>query len=168
MPAPSDFAQPLEDFPVLLYLAPHLDDAVLSCGGLIHRQAQAGHDVLVLTVFAGDPPPGPRSGFAALLAQLWEAPEEPMAVRRVEDQAALASLGARWQHWAYPDCIFRSDPESGEFCYPIRDAIFGQVHPAERAALVDELAARLAESCREWQPEAVYSLLTAGHHVDHQ
>ncbi len=151
-----------------LYLSPHLDDAVLSCGGLIHRQVQGGDSVLVLTVFGGDPPPGPRSDFAVLLAHLWEAPEDPMGVRRAEDRAALQALGASWLHWDYPDCIFRRDPESGEACYPVRDAIFGEVRPADRAALLDELARRLEALCRERKPAAVYSLLTAGHHVDHQ
>ena len=50
-----------------VYLSPHLDDAVLSCGGMIHRQAQAGERVVVVTVCAGDPPPGPLSDFARSL-----------------------------------------------------------------------------------------------------
>jgi LmbE family N-acetylglucosaminyl deacetylase len=170
---------------VHLYLSPHLDDAVLSCGGLIHRQVRTPSEppaepgaqalsepsaepgVLVLTVFAGDPPPGPRSEFAELLGQLWGAPENPMAVRRAEDRAALERLGAAWLHWEYPDAVYRTAP-GGEFCYPSREAIFGDVHPAERTALVEELSARLVALCRERRPAVVYSLLTAGHHVDHQ
>ncbi len=150
-----------------LYLSPHLDDAVLSCGGLIHRQVQAGEPVLVLTVFAGDPPPGPRSDFATLLGHLWQAPDDPMAVRRAEDEAALTRLGASWLHWGYADAVYRSAP-GGELCYPDRDAVFAEVHAEERHALADELAARLVALCRERRPAVVYSLLTAGHHVDHQ
>lgn len=154
---------------VLLYLAPHLDDAVLSCGGLIHRQVQAGDDVVVLTVFAGDPEPGVRSPFVEYLVQVWQAPgDNPVPMRRAEDLAAVARLGAEALHWPYPDCIFRHDPAGGEPLYPTRDSIYGEVHPLERVALVGELAARLQAFCQERQPATVYSLLTAGHHVDHQ
>lgn len=152
-----------------LYLAPHLDDAVLSCGGLIHRQVQTGERVLVLTVFAGDPEPGIRSPFVEYLVQVWQAPgDNPVPMRRAEDLAAAARLGAQALHWPYPDCIFRHHPESGEPLYPTRDSIYGEVHPIERAALVSDLAARLSAFCHEQQPATVYSLLTAGHHVDHQ
>ena len=37
-----------------VYLSPHLDDAVLSCGGAIHRAGAAGEAVLVITVFAAE------------------------------------------------------------------------------------------------------------------
>jgi len=153
--------------PLHLFLSPHLDDAVLSCGGLIHRRARAGDDVLVLTIMAGDPEPGEQSAFAREKGQVWQAPEQPVARRRMEDRSALARLGARWLHWPYPDCIYRHHPQSGVPLYPSRDAIFGDVHPLERSRLVEELAARLQALCEEVQPVAVYSLLTAGHHVDH-
>ncbi len=39
-----------------LFLSPHPDDAVLSCGGLIHQLTQKGEPVTILTVMAGDPP----------------------------------------------------------------------------------------------------------------
>jgi len=153
----------------LLYLAPHLDDAVLSCGGLIHRQARVGDEVLVLTIFAGDPEPGVRSPLVEYLVQVWEAPaDNPVAMRRAEDLAATARLGASALHWPYPDCIFRHDPVSGEPLYPTHGSIYGEVHPAERVSLVGELAARLEAFCQERRPATVYSLLTAGHHVDHQ
>ena len=151
-----------------LYLSPHLDDAVLSCGGLIAQQVRAGERVLVLTVFAGDPPPGELSPFAGLLAALWGADEDPVALRRAEDRAAVERLGAAWEHWEYPDCIFRRAAGTGEPLYPTQEAIFGDVHPAERTALTEELAGRLEAYCAARRPATVYSLLTAGHHVDHQ
>ena len=151
-----------------LYLSPHLDDAVLSCGGLIYRQVRAGDTVRVLTVFAGDPPPGAHSPFADELRARWRGVADPVGLRRAEDQAALERLGATPVHWEYPDCVFRRDPASGASYYPDRNAIFGDVHPAERTAVVEALAARLQGYCDRERPQAVYSLLTAGHHVDHQ
>ena len=150
-----------------LYLAPHLDDVVLSCGGLIARQVQAGARVLVLTVFAGDPSPGPEAPFAAIPAERSQAPDTYPALRRSEDRAAVESLGASWLHWNYPDCIYRLHPHNGELLYPDEVAIFGQIHPCERSALLGGLTVRLQALCDERRPVAVYAPLTVGHHVDH-
>ncbi|KAB2956573.1 MAG: PIG-L family deacetylase, partial [Thermoanaerobaculia bacterium] len=49
----------------LLVLSPHLDDAVLSCGGRIADEVARGRDVLVVTVFTADEPAEPPSRLAA-------------------------------------------------------------------------------------------------------
>lgn len=150
-----------------LYLAPHLDDAVLSCGGLIARQLRAGDRALILTVFAGDPPGSEPSAFANILAGQLQDVESYVAVRRAEDRAAAAQLGASWLHWPYPDCIYRHHPLTAEPLYPDGEAIYAEVHPTERTALVGELAVRLQALCDELRPATICAPLTVGHHVDH-
>ncbi|MBA4379671.1 MAG: PIG-L family deacetylase, partial [Anaerolinea sp.] len=54
-----------------IYISPHLDDAVLSCGGLIWEQSHAGTQVEIWTVCTGDPPEGPLSPFAEVLHAEW-------------------------------------------------------------------------------------------------
>src|SRR5689334_12434287 len=80
--------------PTHVYLSPHLDDAALSCGGMIHQQTQAGERVVVVTLCAGGPPAGALSDFAQSLHTRWQTPVEAVAVRRAEDLAALKVLGA--------------------------------------------------------------------------
>ncbi|GAB4430700.1 MAG: PIG-L family deacetylase [Anaerolineae bacterium] len=145
-----------------IYLAPHLDDAVLSCGGQIFEETQRGERVLVVTLMAGDPPSG-LSGYAESLHQRWQLAQNAAAARRREDEAACAVLGAEALHWDVPDCIYRADP-SGAPLYLSDGDIFGPVHPADRP-LVKLLATRLAglPPARRW-----VAPLTVGHHVDHQ
>lgn len=38
-----------------IYISPHLDDAVLSAGGLIYEQTRAGHEVEIWTFMCGFP-----------------------------------------------------------------------------------------------------------------
>ncbi|MCI5130982.1 MAG: hypothetical protein D3904_05525 [Candidatus Electrothrix sp. EH2] len=38
-----------------IYLSPHYDDAALSCGGSIHKQATQQEPVAVIIIFAGTP-----------------------------------------------------------------------------------------------------------------
>lgn len=148
-----------------VYLAPHLDDAVYSCGGQIFGQAQAGEQVVVLTVCAGPPPDGDLSPFAQALHAAWGlAAEQVVPMRRAEDQAACALLGAKAVHWEVPDAIYRRDAH-GRPRYPDGEALFGPLHD-EETALVHDLAARL----RAWlSPTArLVCPLAIGNHVDHQ
>ncbi len=144
-----------------IYLSPHLDDAVLSCGGMMAQQVRRGEQVRVVTVCAGDPPPGPLSPFAQSLHERWGTPTNAVALRRAEDEAALCILGAEVIHRDVPDCIYRA--VNGEHLYASEPAIFGELHPAE-APLIEQLAAEL----RALGPSRLYAPYTLGHHVDHQ
>jgi LmbE family N-acetylglucosaminyl deacetylase len=157
----------MTDFYPHVYLSPHLDDAVLSCGGLIHRQVVAGQRPLVVTIFAGTPPVDAElSDFARFLHERDRNPDL-VAARLAEDQAALAVLGADYLRLAYPDCIYRGRPHAGEVYYPSGESLFGAVHPAE-AGLPVELAAALAELVPAGAGVTLYAPLTVGNHVDHQ
>lgn len=150
-----------------IYLSPHLDDAVLSCGGMIHQQAQARERVVVVTVCAGDPPPGPLSDYAWEHHQRWETPGAAAAARRAEDLTALNILGAEAIHLAIPDCLYRTDPASGQHLHTSRAALFGVLHPAE-AALAQAIAGEIAGALRSARPHRFYVPLGIGNHVDHQ
>ncbi|MFN2269820.1 MAG: PIG-L deacetylase family protein [Anaerolineae bacterium] len=148
-----------------VYLSPHLDDAVLSCGGRIWRQTQAGARVLVVTVFAGKPSPDvPLSPFAQAMHAAWDL-VDATAARREEDAAALTLLGAESVYWPYTDCIYRRTPDGG-FPYASEEALFGEVHPSDEA-LIAELGARFRALALE-PGSAVYAPLAVGCHVDHQ
>jgi LmbE family N-acetylglucosaminyl deacetylase len=147
-----------------IYLSPHLDDAALSCGGLLWEQANAGERVSVWTIFAGDPPPGPFSPFAQSLHQRWEAGPQAAAQRREEDLASCSFLGASCVHFPIPDCIYRMDT-SGVHLYTSEEAIMGEIHPAEIdliASLGDTLARQLPRDAILVSPHAI------GGHVDHR
>jgi LmbE family N-acetylglucosaminyl deacetylase len=158
----------------VIYLSPHLDDVVFSCGGQIYRQTSAGMAVLVVTVAAGDPPAVAPSEFVQLLHERWQLTEvaevegkgaiaTACAGRRNEDALACRILGADYVHWDFLDCIYRLHPETEEPLYQTRDDIFGDVHPA------DELAGQLRRQMAALPAhQQLFVPLTAGHHVDHQ
>ena len=151
-----------------VYLSPHLDDAVLSCGGLIHQQAKVGQRPLVITLFAGRPPADRElSPLAQLLHARWGGPDDMIAVRWAEDQAALTALKADYLRLDYPDCIYRGQESGGEWYYPSIEAIFGEVHPADER-LPTELAAVLTDFIPRGEDTTLYAPLTVGNHVDHQ
>ena len=148
-----------------IYLSPHLDDAVLSCGGQIYQETEAGRSVLIVSITAGEPQTDVRSGFAQAQHHNWGVSEEEViAVRRAEDIAACHLLGAEYLHWPWPDCIYRLDPASRRPLYRSDEDIFGEIAPAERP-LINQLAAKM-----DTLPPAgeIIIPLTVGNHVDHQ
>jgi LmbE family N-acetylglucosaminyl deacetylase len=151
-----------------IYLSPHLDDAALSCGGLIYQQRQAGLSVLVVTVMAGDAPSDGRSSpIVDELHTRWGlgSNPNPAAARRAEDRQALSILKADLRHWEWPECVYRRYTDSGDFLYPSEASLWGAVHPTEKG-----FSARIARHLADLPLVSggrVYAPLTVGGHVDH-
>ncbi len=149
-----------------IYLSPHLDDVVLSCGATIYQQTRAGARVLVVTFFAGSPQNDAPTAFARELKARWGNAADPVGVRRQEDLAALRVLGAEGLHLPFLDCVYRLDPRSGEAYYPTVQHIFADVHPGE-SGFAQALWAAFTAQVPEARRATLYVPLTAGHHVDH-
>jgi LmbE family N-acetylglucosaminyl deacetylase len=145
-----------------IYLSPHLDDAVLSAGGLIYDQVRSGIPVEIWTFMCGYAPEDAVSPFAAMLHQMWgfSSAEETIRVRREEDKQAAAVLGATIKHFDFLDCIYRRGAD-GEWLYT---EVFRDPHPAD-AALPVQIA---SEITLHLEPEDVLVCqLSVGSHVDH-
>ncbi|MFQ6001980.1 MAG: PIG-L deacetylase family protein [Anaerolineae bacterium] len=147
-----------------LYLSPHLDDVVLSCGGLIRKQTLAGERVLVVTLFAGIPSYEHLSPFARFLHLLWGRHPDPVGHRRQEDRTALSRLGADPLHLDFLGAIYRGPPR---FLYRSNRALFGAIHPKDERLHV-ELASAIEEVAEREGKPLLYAPLAVGHHVDHQ
>lgn len=147
-----------------IYISPHLDDAVYSCGGWIWEQTQQGAEVEIWTICAGDPPPGTLSSFARFLHHSWGLSEQPVQVRQEEDRKACQMLGAVPRHFPFLDCIYRLSP-LGEAYYQAGEEIFGGLDPRE-VDLIDEVAAAL-EQVLPREADLIVPL-GIGNHVDHE
>jgi LmbE family N-acetylglucosaminyl deacetylase len=146
-----------------LFLSPHMDDAVLSCGGLIAQLIQAGESVIVFTIMAGAVPPDtPMTPFIKEHFERWDLVPDPVPGRRQEDKNAIGVLGCSVCFGDVPDALYRTDGQ-GTLLYPDLDRLFGAIHPA------DPVMARADEITARFQPATtIYAPLGAGHHVDHQ
>ena len=146
-----------------IYLAPHLDDAVLSCGGAIIRQRQAGERVLVVTLCTAAPAAeGPFSALAQEFHRQWALdPEQAIAARLNEEVLAMQRVGADYYWAGMLDAIYRYP-----LAYHSRATLFGT--PAPDDPLLPALR-QFIQALRDRVPRAaLYAPLGVGNHVDHQ
>jgi LmbE family N-acetylglucosaminyl deacetylase len=145
-----------------IYLSPHLDDAVLSAGGLIYDQFHSGIPVEIWTFMCGYAPEEAVSTFAEMLHQMWgfSSAEETTRMRREEDKRAAEIVGASVFHFDFLDCIYRREAD-GEWLY---SDVFAPPHPAD-AGIPFQIAAEISTHL---QPDDILVCqLSVGSHVDH-
>jgi LmbE family N-acetylglucosaminyl deacetylase len=147
-----------------IYISPHLDDAILSAGGLIYDQVRAGMDVQIWTFMCGFPPDKTLSPFAQALHQRWGVGSAGAAAmidtRRAEDLKAADMVGAKTVHFNFLDCIYRRG-KNGDWLYT---NVFVAPHEDDGG-----LPAQLAESMSaSLQPaDQLVCQLGLGSHLDH-
>jgi len=136
----------------VIVLSPHLDDAALSCGGLLVATLQKVSR-LVITITAGTSTRG-RKGFVS--------PRE----RRLEDRAAMREIDCDFVHLGFADAIYRKSPVSGQLIYrDSRERLAAP--PIDDAGHVEELYVVLRRLCQDLGNVLVLSPLGVGRHVDH-
>jgi len=103
-------------------LSPHLDDGILSLGASIATAVTAGHEVTVITIFAGDPRSDQaagdwdrRAGFPSARAAVER--------RRGEDREACERLGARFEWLPFGDDQYAGERDEDEVWSHVAEAI---------------------------------------------
>lgn len=138
-------------------ISPHLDDAAFSVGGLLAARTRAGDRVTIVTCFTGNV--AAPTGFA-LACQLDKGlgPEvDYMALRRAEDRAACAVIGAEAVHLPLLEAPHRGYASAPELFAARRDD----------DAVLTPLTAALAERIPTLAPDLLLGPMAIGNHVDH-
>jgi O-antigen/teichoic acid export membrane protein/LmbE family N-acetylglucosaminyl deacetylase len=154
-----------------LFLSPHLDDAVLSCGGTISRLAAAGERVVIATLFTADlPEDEPVSWLAQRNLRAWRMfdTQSPFAERCQEDIRAARRLGAETIHLGLLDGMYRHKPD-GTFYYP-KNTVGVPLDREDEAltgAAVQRLLRETAQRYSSSEGLKLFAPLGIGGHVDH-
>jgi LmbE family N-acetylglucosaminyl deacetylase len=157
--------------PVYFFLSPHLDDAVLSCGGLLARFAQAGEKVFVVSVFTADWSAGsPVSWLALRNLRSWkmEDVDSPFTMRCAEDRAAAGRLGVETVHLGFLDAVYRRSAD-GAFYYT-KNTVGVPLQPEDREITGQAVESQLRTLAGEYKRAhglRVFTPLGLGGHVDH-
>ena len=142
-----------------LFISPHLDDVVFSCGGLAALLSDAGWNTILATVFTRSVVPAEGFALACQLDKGLPATVDYMALRRQEDLHAAAALD-------FSAVLWLDLPEAPHRGYDSPPALFGAV--AESDKIVPAIADALDTLATAKQPELILAPQGLGAHVDHQ
>ena len=154
-----------------IYLSPHFDDAVYSCGGLIWMQSRSGERVSVWTICGGEPPQTGLSPFAASLHARWQASVQEGGLpaagfdRLEEDKLACRILGVPYRHLPWQDCVYRYSQEDG-----LSRPVIGGEEDLWEAPPEPTLIQELVHVLRRDAPDntCLVCPMALGNHIDHR
>jgi len=150
---------PLDAYDVI-YISPHLDDAVYSCAAHIQAQRDAGKRVLVASVFTAG-----HDAATPLKASL--VPFLNVDARRDEDREAMRELGVDYYHAGMPEALLRHGGRSWIWG-PLEVAwiwVTGLVRSEE--AVQDQLVAELQKLVEKTKCPWLIGPAGIGAHPDH-
>ena len=147
-----------------LYVSPHLDDAVLSCGGRLAAGRRERRSAVVASVFAAPTPRELVTPFARSYHETMGIGNDPFR-RRYEDREALRLLAAQPIHLEHLDCIYRTRPDGVPLVTQEPD-IF-RVDDVDEHELVQAVANDLHELIITTDARRVFLPLALGWHRDH-
>lgn len=148
-----------------VFLSPHIDDAIGSCGGMIAKYATYQQPVHIVNIFSGHASP-PFSDFAKKLHKVWGNPINVTQTRRAEEAAATKRINAVVHFGAALDAIYRRD-HAGNWFYPLEQDLFDKPNENDKNDQIRECLNRL-KSILSIADFRIYAPLGIGNHVDHQ
>jgi len=153
------------------FFSPHLDDAVLSCGGLIAKLSKK-HSTLVINVFSSI-----GQGFVSEFGKTYinscgyKSAVALFKARKKEEKRVAKILGYAVLLLDFPDAVFRYQKNFflKKFFYNKEKELFGKIDKRDYFVCneIKERLSRIFESNCKKQTK-VYFPLNIGNHVDHQ
>lgn len=155
-----------DDYERVVVLSPHLDDAALSCFGLLD-ELNGIVSRLVITICCGNPAPAPAFGDVEQLRSKEElAQYGTPSERRREDVGAMEDLDCDFVHLGFEDGVHRRSPTTGEYIYRTTREKF--VRPRiDDASHIEELYLVLRRLCQNMGSILLVTPMSIGYHVDH-
>jgi len=164
----------------ILFLSPHLDDAVLSCAALI-ESVRRTCPVTVATLFTAAAQPPHTRAARSFLRQCGAADAAGLFhARQSEDRDVLREMGVEHLHFGETDALFRQR-DGGRVGQRLRtvlpelvhryptyrfDIAKGRVSRGDRA-MIDALVARVQALIGSTGARVVFAPVGVGRHVDH-
>lgn len=149
----------------LVFISPHLDDAILSCGEYIKKMTDLGNEVNVITVFSGCPNKEEFSGIAKAFHKLCNLADNAMDIRKLEDIRAIKKLNCSYEHLDEYECLYRVG-DNGEFLINEKKDILSDQTLMDKKT-IESLTNTIGEKIFDIRFDEIYVPLSVGNHTDH-
>jgi LmbE family N-acetylglucosaminyl deacetylase len=147
-----------------VFISPHLDDVIFSCGEFISKLSKEKKDILVITVFSGKPI-RKVSNLAKNFHNLWGLNSKAVEIRKIEDENAMKLFGIKYYYIDEMECIYRFDNNSNYIYFNVED-ITSNKYKIENNT-IERIKNRLYERLNTLDIGNIFVPLGIGRHVDH-
>jgi LmbE family N-acetylglucosaminyl deacetylase len=157
----------IKNYDRFIFLSPHLDDAVLSCGQLIIDLKKHKKDITVVTVFtkAGMKDISPQSK-SFIKSCGYQNAEKLYKDFKSEDSKVLRSLNIKFTHLDFIDAAWRIDDEKKQIYKNSKSQFSGIISPKDNK-LVESIKIKLEDLAIRNTRALILSPLGVGGHADH-
>lgn len=142
----------------VLFLSPHFDDVVLSCGGLLAASPRDRTWLVTVFTSAGD---WRLSPLTENLHRQWGTNADAYSQRQAEDTAVTTRLGIRGLWLGFPEVIYRDSS------LVALQQLFSQTPPASDMPVIDAVRESLLQLIKSRPGCTIFAPLGLGYHRDH-
>ena len=146
-----------------VFIEPHFDDAIFSCGGVFAALAQKRSHVELVTVFTADPDPGqPLSPLAKQIHAGWKTERAPYEQRRKEGAEIENHPSVALSWLDIPEALYRNSK------FDSFDQLMQQEGPPTADPAYQTVEARLEQIFSSEKSTTIFAPLGVGGHPDHR
>jgi LmbE family N-acetylglucosaminyl deacetylase len=148
-----------------IFISPHLDDVVLSCGEYLKKLSKTNENITVLTVFAGSQDPSLFSDIAKKYHKKCGLDDDAVYSRREEDKNAMRYFNCKYIHLDILEILYRMDKFNKHKCKSEKD-IFNRDIKGE-SDTIKKIIEEFENNITINEYDNVYLPLSLGNHIDH-
>lgn len=148
-----------------LFVSPHLDDAVLSCGVYIHKLVKSQNKVEIVTIFSGSKDSAHLSYLAKKFNKRCHLAGNAMMLRRQEDKRACKKSKITPIYLNLLECLYR-DNVDGTPKYSNHKDIF-RSDLSKEVDTIQLVISSLKKGLNLSKYDEIYIPLGIGRHIDH-
>ena len=156
----------LQDYSSYIFISPHLDDAILSCGNLLLKLKAQNKNIQIITLFtsASKKTLTPQAE-NFLNACGYTSPIKLFEDREVEDSKATGFIGGTYKHLGFIDAAWRT--KNNKPLYHNGTSQFSGRISTKDHKLIDTIRTNLTKICVNDATTLILCPLGVGNHADH-
>lgn len=149
----------------IIFISPHLDDVILSCGEFVAKLRNTKREVLVITIFSGTPMSENISHAAKLFHDSCNLGDNAMHFRKNEDEKAMKLLDVEYIHIGELESLYRKNTD-GTYKYNEIEHIF-TTDTSNEIDTIKCLSSKIENIFANMNIDKIYIPLGIGNHIDH-
>lgn len=155
----------LDKYNKYIFISPHLDDAILSCGNLIYELNKRGKKIIIATVFTEASKIESPQAKEFLNQCRYKNAQKLFKARKIEDLNVCRALGISSIHMGFIDAAWRES--NNKLIYTTNDKQYNGIISTKDKGVINKIRLKINKLVNKNYNILLLSPLGIGNHVDH-